>query len=89
MQRSYFSSWEMLGIGNPLLKKTFSASPNIQLMDNLPAHKLASIEHRIESYGSRVLNLSPYPPDFNSIELWWSQLKYFLRSFYTTQGRNG
>ncbi|MDJ1185221.1 transposase [Roseofilum sp. BLCC_M143] len=30
--------------------------------------------------------LSPYSPDFNPIELWWSQLKSFLRSF--AQNRN-
>ncbi len=37
----------------------------VVVMDNLPAHKLASIEHRIESVGAKVLNLSPYSPDFN------------------------
>ena len=26
--------------------------------------------------------ISPYSPDFNHIELWWSQLKYFLGKFY-------
>nr|WP_172193300.1 transposase [Microcoleus asticus] len=25
--------------------------------------------------------VSPYSPDFNPIELWWSQLKAFLRKF--------
>ena len=39
------------------------------MMDNVPAYKLASIEHRIESVGAKVLNLSPYSPDFNPIEL--------------------
>ncbi|MGD1701061.1 IS630 family transposase [Dapis sp. BLCC M229] len=53
----------------------------VVVMDNLPAHKLASIEPLIESVGAKVLNLSPYSPDFNPIELWWSQLKSFLRSF--------
>ncbi|WP_445252049.1 MULTISPECIES: transposase [unclassified Microcoleus] len=32
----------------------------------------------------RLLNLSPYSPDFNPIELWWSQLKAFLRHFSPT-----
>ncbi|MCC5668165.1 transposase [Nostoc sp. CHAB 5784] len=31
-----------------------------------------------------VLNMSPYSPDFNPIELWWSQLKAFLRQFSPT-----
>jgi len=38
----------------------------------------------IEAVGAKVLCLSPYSPDFNPIELWWSQLKSFLRSFPTT-----
>ncbi|NEP87086.1 MAG: hypothetical protein F6K18_09715 [Okeania sp. SIO2C2] len=59
----------------------------VVVMDNLPAHKLASIEHRIESVGAKVINLSPYSPDFNPIELWWSQLKSFLRSFSPTTAK--
>jgi len=49
----------------------------VVVMDNLPAHKLALIEPLIQSAGASVLNLSPYSPDFNPIELWWSQLKAF------------
>jgi len=51
-------------------------------MDNLPAPKLTSIVPMIEAVGARVICLSPYSPDFNPIEMWWSQLlKSFLRSF--------
>jgi transposase len=39
-------------------------------MDNLPAHKLAAIAPLIQAVGANVLNLSPYSPDFNPIELW-------------------
>ena len=46
----------------------------VVVMDNLPAHKLASIVPMIEAYGASVICLSPYFPDFNPIELWWSQL---------------
>ncbi|NEU84664.1 IS630 family transposase [Nostoc sp. UIC 10630] len=56
----------------------------VVIMDNLPAHKLASIEPMIEAVGAKVICLSPYSPDFNPIELWWSQLKSFLRSFAPT-----
>jgi len=52
----------------------------VVVMDNLPAHKLALIEPLIQSAGASVLNLSPYSPDFNPIELWWSQLKAFYVS---------
>jgi transposase len=53
----------------------------VVVMDNLPAHKLASIAPLIREVGADILNLSPYSPDFNPIELWWSQLKSFLRRF--------
>jgi transposase len=56
----------------------------VVIMDNLPAHKLASIVPMIEAVGATVLCLSPYSPDFNPIELWWSQLKSFLRTFSPT-----
>ena len=56
----------------------------VVVMDNLPAHKRASIVPMIEAYGARVICLSPYSPDFNPIELWWSQLKSFLRKFSPT-----
>ncbi len=59
----------------------------VVVMDNLPAHKIASIRPRIEAVGASVLNLSPYSPDFNPIELWWSQLKAFLRCFSPTTTR--
>ncbi|MHC5863297.1 transposase, partial [Nostoc sp.] len=48
-------------------------------MDNLSAHKLDSIVPMIEAVGAKVICLSSYSPDFNPIELWWSQLKSFLR----------
>jgi transposase len=53
-------------------------------MDNLSAHKLDLIVPMIEAVGASVICLSPYSPDFNPIELWWSQLKSFLRSFTPT-----
>lgn len=56
----------------------------VVVMDNLPAHKIASIAPMIEAVGASILNLSPYSPDFNPIELWWSQLKAFLRCFSPT-----
>ncbi len=40
----------------------------VVVMDNLPAHKLASIEPMIQSVGASVICLSPYSPDFNPIE---------------------
>ncbi|MHC5938995.1 transposase [Nostoc sp.] len=62
-----------------LLPKLWSGA--VVVMDNVPAHKKASIEILIQSVGASVLNLSPYSPDFNPIEHWWSQLKAFLRQF--------
>src|SRR4028118_1509801 len=56
----------------------------VVVMDNLPAHKVNSITSMIESVGASILYLSPYSPDFNPIELWWSQLKSLLRQFSPT-----
>ena len=56
----------------------------VVVMDNVPAHKVATIEPLIKAVGASVLYLSPYSPDFNPIEHWWSQLKAFLRSFSPT-----
>lgn len=52
----------------------------IVVMDNVPSHKVASIEPLIQSVGVSVLNMSPYSPDFNPIELWWSQQSSFFAS---------
>lgn len=35
----------------------------------------------IHAVGASIINLSPDSRDFNPIELWWSQLKSFLRKF--------
>jgi transposase len=56
----------------------------VVVMDNLPAHKADVIVSLIEAVGARVLFLSPYSPEFNPIEHWWSQLKTFLRKFSPT-----
>jgi transposase len=56
----------------------------VVVMDNLSSHKFDSIIPMIEAVGASVLFLSPYSPDFNPIELWWSQLKSFLRMFSPT-----
>lgn len=42
----------------------------VVVMDNLPVHQIASIESLIAAVGASILNLSPYSPDFNPIELW-------------------
>lgn len=56
----------------------------VVVMDNLPAHKIEEIKPLIESVGARVLYQSPYSPEFNPIEHWWSQLKSFIRKFSPT-----
>jgi putative transposase len=57
-------------------------SGTVVVIDNLPSHKLTSIVPMIKSVGASVSCLSPYSPDFNPIEMWWSQLKsFFLRRF--------
>lgn len=59
----------------------------VVVMDNVPAHKVKEIEPLIQSVGASVVYQSPYSPDFNPIEHWWSQLKAFLRSFSPTSAK--
>ena len=56
----------------------------VVVMDNLAAHKVEAIAPLIEAVGARILYMSPYSPEFNPIEHWWSQLKAFLRQFSPT-----
>ncbi len=49
------------------------------IMDNLPAHKGASVRAAIEAVGARLLLLPPYSPDLNPIENAFSRLKAMLR----------
>ncbi|PSO94002.1 MAG: hypothetical protein BRC49_02835 [Cyanobacteria bacterium SW_10_48_33] len=50
------------------------------VMDNLPAHQVKGVKEMIESAGASLIYLSPYSPDFNPIEHYWSKLKQYLRS---------
>jgi transposase len=59
----------------------------VVVMDNLPAHKVDVIAPLIEAVGAKVLYMSPYSPEFNPIEHWWSQLKAFLRQFSPNTSR--
>ena len=52
---------------------------DVVVMDNLPAHKLASIREIIEAAGAKLLYLPPYSPDFNPIENAFAKLKALLR----------
>jgi transposase len=52
---------------------------DVVVMDNLSAHKLASVRQLIEAVGARLLYLPPYSPDFSPIELAWSKVKTLMR----------
>jgi transposase len=52
----------------------------VVVMDNLSAHKVMGIQETLEAAGAQVVYLSPYSPDFNPIENFWSKLKEYLRS---------
>jgi transposase len=53
----------------------------IVVMDNLKVHKAASIRTAIETAGARLVYLPPYSPDLSPIELCWSKVLQFLRSY--------
>ena len=51
----------------------------IVVLDNLSAHKAASIREALVAHGCDLLFLPPYSPDFNPIEQAFSKLKAILR----------
>jgi transposase len=63
----------------------------VVVMNNLPEHKVDLIKPMSEAVGASILLgasilcFFPYSPDFNPIELWWSQLKSLLRLFSPTR----
>lgn len=48
---------------------------DVVVMDNLPAHKTASVRDAIERAGAKLMFLPPYSPDFSPIENALSDLK--------------
>jgi transposase len=58
-------------------------------MDNIPAHYVAAIAPLIQSVGANVLYQSPYSPDFNPIEDWWSQQSRFFTPVLSNHNKNG
>jgi transposase len=50
------------------------------ILDNLGAHKVASVREAIAAAGARLLYLPPYSPEFNPIEQAFAKLKALLRS---------
>jgi len=49
------------------------------VMDNLAAHKNASVAQVLQSRGAQLYYLPPYSPDYNPIEQAWSKVKTLLR----------
>ena len=54
---------------------------DIVIMDNLNVHKVKGVEELIISVGAIPLYLPAYSPDLNPIELMWSKVKSFLKSW--------
>jgi transposase len=52
---------------------------DIVVMDNLPAHKPATVRQAIERVGAELRFLPAYSPDFNPIEMAFAKLKAFLK----------
>ena len=51
----------------------------VVVMDNLSAHKSATITRLIENAGATLWYLPPYSPDYNPIEPMWSKVKAILK----------
>jgi transposase len=53
---------------------------DVVILDNLNAHKVASVCEAIERVQAHLLYLPPYRPYFNPIEQVFAKLKWLLRS---------
>jgi transposase len=53
---------------------------DVVVMDNLAAHKTATVRHLIEQAGATVRYLPPYSYDFNPIEPAWALIKKRIRA---------
>lgn len=53
---------------------------DIVVMDNLRAHKSATVQDAIRAAGAEIEYLPPYSPDLNPIEKMWSKIKALLRA---------
>ena len=56
---------------------------DLVVMDNLSAHRNATVKRWIEEAGANILFTPPYSPDFNPIEEAWAKLKDILRRAQT------
>lgn len=52
---------------------------DLLIMDNLPAHKTASVQETLRAFGIAYQYLPPYSPDLNPIEKSFSKLKRLAR----------
>jgi transposase len=57
---------------------------DVVIMDNLNSHHREEIREMIEAVGARVEYLPISSPDFNPIEMMWSQIKSLVRKVRTT-----
>ena len=59
---------------------------DIVVMDNLRAHKVSGVREAIEGAGASLVYLPPYSPDFNPIEMLWSNksVSFSYRSWQST-----
>lgn len=56
---------------------------DVVVMDNLNSHHRTEVKEIIESVGASIEYLPVYSPEFNPIEMMWSQIKSFVRKFRT------
>jgi transposase len=56
---------------------------DVAVMDNLNSHHRQEVKETIESVGARLEYLPVYSPEFNPIEMMWSQLKSSVRKSRT------
>jgi len=51
----------------------------VVVMDNASFHKSPKIREAIEQAGCRLIYLPPYSPDLNPIEIFWANMKQWIK----------
>lgn len=71
-------AWDGNGVRTSAVRRSSGGREACEL-DNLRAHHAPEVRQAIEAVGANVLDLPPYSPDHNPIELCWSFAKAWLR----------
>jgi transposase len=65
--------------GSSNTKLFMSWIEQVVVMDNASFHKSPKIRETIKQAGCRLIYLPPYSPDLNPIEIFWANMKQWIK----------